>query len=135
MLLQYILATQLRGFVPALRKAIQVFVWALRRLEGQVHSFETARNLDILPGSRTVDKRKIKEIHSDLIRGLCLLEGCLPLSHLNPALHHFSHYGQYTLTHGSLRIFWMMCFERWVSCCCSFVNTYLLCIRAGSTNT
>lgn len=90
-----------------------VFVGAMRLLDGQIHSYDRARALGILPGSRTVDKRKIKQIHNDLIRGLCLLEGCLPLSHLNPAMHHFVHYATYTETHGCLRLYWMMCFERY----------------------
>ena len=80
--------------------------------EGEVHSFEQAVKLGIFPGSRTVDKRKIREIHSQLIRGLALIEGSCPPSHLNPGGHHFAHYGEYTQTHGLLRIFWMFYFER-----------------------
>ena len=79
MLLHYILLTQLRGLVPELREALTVVLWALRRLIGQVHSFDTATNLGILPGSRTVDKREIRNAHSDLIKGLSLLEGYVPI--------------------------------------------------------
>ena len=116
-MLYFILPTQLRDKVPALRNAILLFVWAMRRLEGQVHSYDHATNLEILPGSRTVDKRIIHKIHGDLIRSLCLIEGCTPASHLKPAFHHFVHYAQYTLTHGNSRIFWMMCFERYYTPC------------------
>ena len=113
MLLYFILATQLRDRLPALRTALFKVIWALRRLDGQVHSFEVAtKKLGTLPGSRTLDPRVIRQVHVDLINGLCLLEGCLPVSHLHPALHHIVHFAQYTLTHGCLRSMWMMYFER-----------------------
>ena len=35
------------------------------------------------------------------------------MSHLNPGLHHLVHFAQYTRTHGCLRSFWMMFFERY----------------------
>ena len=113
-LLYYILPAQLRDQIPAVRKALYTFVWAMRRLDGQVHSWQRAQEMGILPGSRTIDKTKIGKIHSDLIRGLCLLEGCVPISHLNPALHHFVHYAQYTRLLGLPRWYWMMSFERCV---------------------
>ena len=113
-LLYYILPTQLRGVVPAVRHALRTFVWAMRRLEGQVYSYDEAVRLNLLPGSRAVDKARIKKMHADLVLGLVLLEGCLPTSHLNPGMHHFVHYAEYVRTHGPLRIFWMMAFERLV---------------------
>ena len=111
-LLYYILPTQLRDQVPPLRYALCEFVWAMRQLMGQVYSYNSARRLNILPGSRTVDKRNISAIHSRLIRALCLIEGCIPVSHINPGMHHFTHYAQYTKTHGNLLWYWMMAFER-----------------------
>lgn len=111
-LLIYMLVTQLRDMVPAVHQGLLYFVWALRRLDGQVHSYEVAKNLNILPGARTVQKSLLRGAHRDIIRGLTLLEGSLPVSHLNPALHHFVHYAQYTATHGPLRKLWMMAFER-----------------------
>lgn len=123
MLLCFLLSTQIRDMVPALREAIDVFVWALRQLDGQVHSYDAAQKLGVLPGSRVIDKRKLKEIHKALIRGLSLLEGALPPSHLNPGMHHFVHYVLYTQTHALLRVFWMFGFERFVllivRLCCS----------------
>lgn len=112
-LFYYILATQLRDQLPRLRVALYLIIWALRRLEGQVYSHEAAMNLNVLPGSRVVDPKVIAQAHCDLILGLCLLEGCLPVSHLNPALHHIVHFAQYTRTHGCLRSLWMMYFERY----------------------
>ena len=113
LLLYFMLPTQIRDHLPKLRKAINTFVWAMRRLDGQVHCHHVAKNLGVLPGSRTIRKSDIQGIHRDLIRGLCLLEGCIPTTHLNPALHHFVHYAQFTLTHGPLRKFWMFVFERY----------------------
>lgn len=113
-LLYFVLATQLRDRLPRLRVALFTLIWALRRLDGQVHSFNAANDLNILPGSRTIDPSENAEIHRDLILGLCLLEGCLPVDHLHPALHHLVHFAQYTLTHGCLRILWMFFFERCV---------------------
>ena len=80
----------------------------------QVHSYTKARQLGILPGSRSVAKRGIERIHAALVRALCLIEGCLPVSHLNPGMHHFTHYAQYTKTHGILLHYWMMAFERYL---------------------
>ena len=113
LLLLFILATQIRDKVPRLRTALFLLIWALRRLDGQVYSWDDARRMNILPGSRVLDPTQIACIHTALIIALCLLEGCLPVPHLNPGLHHLSHYAQYTLSHGCLRILWMMCFERY----------------------
>ena len=112
--LYFVLVTQLRDQVPALRNALLEFTWAMRRLLGQVHSFDDAKRMNILPGSRTIDSENIPGIHNDLVRSLCLLEGCLIISFLIPGLHHFTHYGQYTMTLGLLHILWMMSFERFV---------------------
>ena len=97
------------------REALTLFVWTLRQLDGQVHSFDAARDLGVLPGSHTLDKRSLKKIHKNLMRSLSLLQGALPVSHLNPGMHHFVHYALYTKTHGLLRVFWMFHFERCVS--------------------
>ena len=112
LLLYYILPTQIRDQVPKLREAIFCFVWAMRRLEGQVHSVLHAKSQGILPGSRTIRKSTLNQIHNDLVRALCLFEGIIPTTHLNPGLHHFVHYAQYTMSHGLLYKFWMMGFER-----------------------
>ena len=113
MLLYYILPTQLRDKLPAVRIALHVFVWALRRLDGQVHCYDKAVDLGILPGSRVLDPEIVASANCDLIKGLVLLEGCLPISHLKPSMHHFVHYGEYTATHGLLRFYWMFFFERY----------------------
>lgn len=113
-LLLFILVTQLRGMVAAVHRAILLLVWALRQLDGQVHSFERAKILGILPGSRSVAKDGLDAVHRILILGLVLLEGAFPPTQLNPGMKHFVHYPAFTKTHGILRILWMMAFERCV---------------------
>jgi len=111
-LLLYVLPVLLRDQVPRLREAILLMAIALRRLDGQVHSYEAAKSLGIMPGLRSLKKTDIDDINGDLIRAFVLLEGCVPISYLIPIMHHFVHYGAYAKTHGILRHYWMMTFER-----------------------
>ena len=111
-LLYFMLLTQLRDKVAAVHRSLLYFVWALRQLDGQVHSYDHARRLGILPGSRSVRKDGLDSIHRLLLLGIVLIAGALPISHLNPGLKHFVHYAEFTGTHGLLRILWMMAFER-----------------------
>ena len=66
-----------------------------------------------MPGSPTVVIAKIVEADRDLIRSLALLEGCMPVDHLKPIMHHYVHYGAKTAKFGILSVVWMMCFERY----------------------
>ena len=102
----------LRDQVPRLRKAITLLATALRRLDGQIYSYEGAKAMGILPGSRAINREEIDSIQRDLVISLVLLEGCFPIGHLIPSTHHFVHYAEYTKTHGILRSYWMMAFER-----------------------
>ena len=113
-LLYHVLPVQLRDQVPRLRDAIVLFAWTMRRLDGQVYCYEDAVRLGILPGSRVLVRCKIKGLHKDLICALVLIEGAVPIGHLTPTWHHFVHYCEFTQTHGILRWFWMMAFERFV---------------------
>ena len=113
-LLYFVLTTQLRDQLPAVTYALQVFVWAMRRLLGQVHSYENAKVRRILPGCRTINRSTIDEAEKDLIKGLVLLSGSLPIGQLNPGMHHFAHFAQYVRSHGLLHSYWMMGFERCV---------------------
>ena len=130
-LLHHVLPVQLRDQVPQLREAIVLFAWTMRRLDGQVHSYEAAIKLRILPGSRVLVRAQIKTWHKDLICALVLLEGSVPVGHLIPTWHHYVHYVEFTLTHGVLRWLWMMAFERFVFFLLlfnySFVNTTCPC--------
>ena len=111
-LLYFILPTQLRDQLPAVRQALNTFVWGMRRLLGQVHSFAAARALNILPGAKSVNKKDIPKHSRQVVLGLVLLCGCFPVHHVNPGSHHFGHSGTFTLTHCILSILWMMGFER-----------------------
>ena len=115
-LLLYFLPVLLRDQVPRLRKAIILLASVLRRLDGQVYSFERVKALDILAGSRALHKDEIDSIHRDIVVALVLIEGCFPIGHLIPSTHHFVHYAEYAKTHGILRSYWMMAFERSVCC-------------------
>ena len=114
-LLYFMLVTQLRDQVPAFSHALETFVWAMRRLEGQVYSYEDAVSpaMNILPGSRAIKKYDFADIKYDLLLGLSMMEGSFPVGQLNPAMKHFAHYVKYTMSHGKLRDFWMMVFERY----------------------
>ena len=107
-----LLTTCLRGFVPAVHRALLVLVYALRRLDGQVVSKAEAESLGLAPGTRVLKRSTIQSINADLVRGLVMLEGSLPRSFINPAMHHFVHYGAQTRLVGCLRWFSMYAFER-----------------------
>ena len=110
----FFLPVLLRDQVPRLREAIVLLASVLRRLEGQVHSYSRAKHgLGILPGQHSLKRTEIDAIGRDLIRALVLLEGCLPVGYLKPSMHHFAHYAWYTKSHGILRWYWMMVFERY----------------------
>ena len=113
-LLFFILPTQLRDQVPRFRNALLLFAWSIRRLVGQVHSKEYAEKvLGILPGSPTVLKSEVLAIHRDLVRSLALFEGCTPVDHLKPVMHHYAHYAFLTIKFALLTFLWMMGFERY----------------------
>lgn len=112
-LLLYFLPVLLRDKLPRLRTAIVLLASVLRHLEGQVFSYESAKSKGILPGMRAIKPEDIDAMHGNLVIALVLLEGCLPIGHLIPSTHHFVHYAEYTKTHGILRSYWMMAFERY----------------------
>ena len=107
-----ILPTCLLGFVPAVHTAILMIVYALRRLEGQVVCESEAVDLDVEPGARVINKALIPHYREALILGFVLLEGSFPVATLNPAAHHFVHYGGQTGFLGILQWFAMWAFER-----------------------
>ena len=111
-LLLFVLPVLLRDQVPKLLSAFLLLTSALRRLDGQVYSYEAAVSLGILPGSRALNHAEVDSIGKDLVLALVLLEGCTPITNLIPSMHHMVHYGEYAKTHGILRFYWMMAFER-----------------------
>ena len=111
-ILLVLLPTLLDGFVTAVHTAVLMIVNALRHLDGLVVSKSEAHHLGIEPGSHVVEKASIPYWRQELLRGFVLLEGSLPVATLNPASHHFSHYGHQTSYLGILRWMAMWSFER-----------------------
>ena len=111
-ILLVLLPTLLDGFVTAVHTAVLMIVNALRHLDGLVVSESEAHHLGIEPGSHVVEKASIPYWRQELLRGFVLLEGSLPVATLNPASHHFSHYGHQTSYLGILRWMAMWSFER-----------------------
>ena len=108
-----ILPTCLRGFVTATHLALLRIVDAIRQLDGQCMAIHEAKMLGVSPrDSQVVDETKIKALGRQLLRGLIMLEGSFPVSHLNPALHHLVHYAAETARVGSLAWIAMNAFER-----------------------
>ena len=70
--------------------------------------------MNIVPGSRAINKAQIPRFDAELKQGLVLINGSFPESQLNPGGHHFSHTGDFTGTHGLLDKLWIMGFERFV---------------------
>ena len=97
------LPTILRDLVPEVHRAIQKIVFALRRLDGLVISINEANRIGVLPGSHVLPKGIINSVTKDLILGVIMLEGCLPVSFLNTTLHHLLHFGNQTSENGCLR--------------------------------
>ena len=108
-----ILPTCLRGFVKATHLALLHISDALIQLEGQYIAVAEARRLGISIGDNPIiDESKIKALGRQLLKGLVMLEGSVPVSHLNPALHHVVHYAAETARIGSLAWVSMDTFER-----------------------
>ena len=107
-----LLPTCLHGFVAAVHNAILMIVHALRQIDGYILSIFESMARGVRPGSHVADKTKVVQWGHTLVRGLVLLEGSFPVSHLNPALHHLVHYGWQTARGGLLRWVAMWSFER-----------------------
>ena len=113
LILLTILPTCLRGFVAATHYALMLVVDALRQLDGQFIAVQEAVRLGLDPhDSSIVDESLIKDLGRQLLEGLVLLEGSLPVSHLNPAMHHLVHYAADTARAGILSWLSMNSFER-----------------------
>ena len=113
-LLLFVMVTQLRDQTPMFRDALMLFVWALRRLVGQVCSYEVAtRDLGILPGSQFLFKKLLPIIRRHMVQSLSLFEGCMPIDYIKPIQHHFVHYPDDTIIFALIKILWMMGFERY----------------------
>ena len=112
--LMVILPTCLHGFVPKVHTALLTIVEALRRLHGEVLSINEALRRGVEPGSSVLPacEQRVRMWGEQLLRGMILLEGTFPVAHINPASHHFVHYGGQTAKLGSLGWLSMKTFER-----------------------
>ena len=102
LLLLRILPTVLRGFVQALRRGLRFLVLGCRLLEGQVHSFNECKGLNLEPGSRSLDPTVIPMARTFVIRGLSMTTGAVPPSTLIPYLHILSHFPDAAVIFGIL---------------------------------
>lgn len=105
-----VLVPSLRGFVAPVRTALRSLVLGLRILEGQTFSVNEQVRLCLDPGFKALEKRLIRRAKTLILEGLSMLEGCLPVRKLVPALHCLVHYAEGTEMHGILKLFWMMSF-------------------------
>ena len=67
-------------------------VLALRLMDGQVHSFNKCKELNIEPGSRSFDPKLLPVIKKFLLLGIVMTIGSVPPSILIPCLHILGHY-------------------------------------------
>ena len=64
------------------------------------------------PGSRPLYKTDIDQAAVLVAEGLSMLEGAMPVSTVPPAAHTLTHYAEAAKTHGVLKWYWLMGFER-----------------------
>ena len=107
-----IMPTSMRGCGLPIRVAIRRLVHGLRILEGQSLSEQRALALRIEPGSRPLAKASVERARLLIAEGLSYLHGCVPPSTIPPASHCLLHYADAAGSHGVLKWYWLMAFER-----------------------
>ena len=105
-----LLVPALRGFVPKLRAGLRSLIWGLRILEGQTINVNEADDLGLDRGSKNLKKSDIARARTLIIEGLSMIEGCVPISVIVPAIHCLCHYADGAELHGILRLLWMINF-------------------------
>lgn len=105
-----LLVPSLRGFVPKLRTGLRLLIWGLRILEGRVFSVHEADKLNIERGFRALKKTDIDKARRLIIEGLSVIEGCVPVCLIVPAVHTLCHYADGADLHGLLKLLWMISF-------------------------
>ena len=117
-----ILVPVTRGFVPKFRKGLRSLVWGLRILEGQTFSINEMMKINIgTCTGKALKKSEIVFAKRLIIEGLAMIEGCCPVRILVPATHCLTHYGDGALTHGLLRLLWMISFGKLLSKMCGYM--------------
>ena len=108
----------LRGFVTAFRTDLRFLVLGLRMLEGQTVSMNDANALGVGIGSRILNDEHISRAKKLIREGLAMIEGCVAVCLLVPAIHCLLHYADGAAIWGLLRLLWMMSFgELFVHSC------------------
>ena len=107
-----IMPTSMRGCGLPVRIAIRRLVYGLRLLEGQCVSETRALALHVEPGSRPLHASDVQKARLLIAEGLSYLHGSVPPSAIVPASHCLLHYADYAATHGVLKWYWLMSFER-----------------------
>ena len=105
-----ILVTVLRGFVPKLRYALRSLIWGLRLLEGRSLSANEADALRLDRGFKAMHKSDTVKGKKLMLEGLSMLEGCVAVCLIVPAIHSLCHYPGGALLWGLLRLLWMIFF-------------------------
>ena len=105
-----VLVTVLRGFVAKLRCALRSLIWGLRLLEGRSLSVNEARALKLDGGHKAMHEIDTKKAKKLIIEGLSMLEGCIAICLIVPAIHSLCHYPGGAELWGLLRLVWMISF-------------------------
>ena len=112
-----ILVVVLRGFVATFRTGLRYLVLGLRILEGQTVSVNRANFIGVDVGSSILSNDDIKRAKKLISEGLAMIEGCVAICLLVPAIHCLLHYADGAALWGLLRLLWMMSFERYNKKC------------------
>ena len=88
-------------------------IWGLRILEGRTLSVNEADEIKLDRGFKALKKTDITRSRKLIIEGLSMLEGCVPICLLVPAIHTLCHYPGGAEQWGLLRLLWMICFGKY----------------------
>ena len=106
-----LLVPVLRGFVAPFRTGLRFLVWGLRILEGQTYSVNDSTRFGF-QHCKAFKKTDLQLARTLIILGLAMIEGCVPVAVLVPAIHCLCHYPDGALKWGILRLLWMMSFGK-----------------------
>ena len=115
-----LLVPALRGLVPKFRSGLRSLIWGIRILEGQTISVNEADALGIDRGFTVLKKEMTALAKKLIIEGLSMIEGCVPISLIKPAIHCLCHYADGADLWGLLRLLWMINFGKCALSVCTF---------------
>lgn len=112
-----ILVPILSGYVTTFRTGLRRVVHGLRILEGRTCSVNEAATMNMEAPKVFLRKSDIVTARLLILIGLAIIEGCVPVCLLVPALHCLCHYGDGAALWGLLKLLWMISFERYNKKC------------------